>query len=46
MKPIYSKPPVVKEYKENGVKVTRYEMRKPKATPMPRVYRKPTYGSK
>ena len=41
MKPIYSKPKVVKEYKEDGVKVTQYEMRKPKPVPMPRKWRKP-----
>ena len=41
MKPVYSKPKVVKEYKEHGVKVTQYEMRKLKPTPMPRIYRKP-----
>lgn len=46
MKPIYSKPKVEKEYKENKVKVTRYEMRTMKPIPHARVYRKPTYGSK
>tara|TARA_B100000676_G_C17412258_1_gene500336 strand:- start:73 stop:210 length:138 start_codon:yes stop_codon:yes gene_type:complete len=41
MKPVYSKPKVIKEYKENGIKVTQYEMRKLKPVPMSRVYRKP-----
>ena len=35
---IYS---VVKEYKEDGVKVTQYDMRKLKPVPMPRKWRKP-----
>ena len=41
MKPRYTKPKVIKEYKENGIKVTQYEMPKPKPTYRPRVYRKP-----
>lgn len=32
---------IEKEYKENGVKITRYEMVQPKPQPMKRVYRKP-----
>ncbi len=35
---------IEKEYKENEIKITRYEMVKPKPVPMKRVYRKP--GSK
>jgi len=35
---------IEKEYKENKIKITRYEMIKPKPVPMKRVYRKP--GSK
>ncbi len=46
MKPRYAKQVVEKEYKEDKIKVTRYEMKKPKPTTRPRVYRKPTYGSK
>ena len=46
MKPVYSKPKVIKEYKEDGIKVTRYEMRTMKPIQHARVYRKPTYGSK
>jgi len=46
MKPRYSKPKVVREYKENDIKITQYEMPKPKPVTRPRVYRKPTYGSK
>ena len=41
MKPKYTKSKIVKEYKEKGVKVTRYEMKEPKPVPMPRIYRKP-----
>jgi len=32
---------IEKEYKENGIKITRYETIKPKPVPMKRVYRKP-----
>ena len=32
---------IIKEYIENDIKVTRYEMVKPKPVPMKRVYRKP-----
>ena len=46
MKPRYSKPKVVREYKEKGIKITQYEMPKPKPVTMPRIYRKPTYGTK
>ncbi len=46
MKPQYAKQVVEKEYKEDKIKVTRYEMKEPRPTPRPRVYRKPTYGSR
>ena len=32
---------IIKEYIENNIKVTRYEMVEPKPVPMKRVYRKP-----
>ena len=32
---------IIKEYIENEVKITRYEMVEPKPVPMKRVYRKP-----
>lgn len=44
MKPKYTKAKVIKEYEQDGVKVTRYEMKEPKPVTRPRVYRKPTYG--
>lgn len=46
MKPQYAKQVIEKEYTENKVKVTRYEMKEWKPATRPRVYRKPTYGAK
>ena len=37
---------IIKEYKENGIKITRYAPTKTKVVQIPRQNRTPVYGSK